>query len=433
MCKSFISAHLQIVEDLFWLEFMFNDLTFCLAEQDEGLDVYRFRRRAIQSDGQSAPPKIASGLTSIRFEMDDDRPHITYAVLQEGRSEFATNSKLRTTLLIYSNPAWKIFILTDLFIAYILDTCVYTFCKANERPFWAIVILLCFNFIFTFDVTIIVGLKFFKKWRKTLNLVEPDTFKVVINIILAIPYSFLYLVDNHVFNFHAIAPLIATIRVYRILEYFYNRSSQAGSNQWTTFLSQYLILFFLSVHTWACVWYLFANRTFDIHKLRTSWSLAAIYLPTEQTIDWYYVCTYWSVMFLTTNALGDLYPVTTAERVIAILATLLGFLLTTVVFVGSLTSQFITITTRRSKYVRQLKKIQNHLRLIQMDADTTKRIIGYATIIMYLLKRQITYKYPVMNIFAVITKTSGTKNQEFLNLSYLSFYPILYKWKSATI
>lgn len=309
--------------------------------------------------------------------IDEDKRQKTYAILQETRSEFATNSKLRTLLLIYSNPAWKIFILTTIFIAYILDTCVYTFYKSRKRPFWTIVILLCFNFIFTFDVVIIVGLKFFKKWRKTLNLVEPDTIKVVLNIILAIPYSFLYLVDDNLlqFNFHAIAPLIATIRVYRIIEYFYNRSSQAGSNQWTTFLSQYLILFFLSVHTWACVWYLFANRSFNIHKIRTSWSLAAIYLPTEETLDWYYVCTYWSVMFLTTNALGDLYPVTTAERVIAILATLLGFLLTTVVFVGSLTSQFITITTRRSKYVRQLKKIKNHLRLIKMDSDTTKRII----------------------------------------------------------
>lgn len=314
----------------------------------------------------------------MRFEIDKNKKQKTYAILQETRSEFSSNSKLRTLLLIYSNPAWKVFILTTLFISYILDTCVYTFYKSDERPFWTIIILLCFNFIFAFDVVIIVGLKFFRKWRKTLNLVEPETFIVVLNIILAVPYSFLYLLAdiNAQFNFHAIAPLVATIRVYRILEYFYNRSSQAGSNQWTTFLSQYLILFFLSVHTWTCVWFLFANRSFDLHKIRTSWSLAAVYLPTEVTLDWYYVCTYCSVMFLTTNALGDLYPVTTAERVIAILATLLGFLLTTVVFVGSLTSQFITITTRRSKYVRQLKKIKNHLRLIKMDTDTTKRIIG---------------------------------------------------------
>ncbi|KAF9821790.1 hypothetical protein SFRURICE_001901, partial [Spodoptera frugiperda] len=341
-------------------------------------DIYKYRRRATQSQlpGLSAPITAAA---NVRFEIDKNKKQKTYAILQETRSEFSSNSKLRTLLLIYSNPAWKVFILTTLFISYILDTCVYTFYRSDERPFWTIIILLCFNFIFAFDVVIIVGLKFFRKWRKTLNLVEPETFIVVLNIILAVPYSFLYLLAdiNAQFNFHAIAPLVATIRVYRILEYFYNRSSQAGSNQWTTFLSQYLILFFLSVHTWTCVWFLFANRSFDLHKIRTSWSLAAVYLPTEVTLDWYYVCTYCSVMFLTTNALGDLYPVTTAERVIAILATLLGFLLTTVVFVGSLTSQFITITTRRSKYVRQLKKIKNHLRLIKMDTDTTKRIIGY--------------------------------------------------------
>ncbi|KPJ19458.1 Potassium voltage-gated channel protein eag [Papilio machaon] len=74
---------------------------------------------------------------------------------------------------------------------------------------------------------------------------------------------------------------------------------------------------------------------------------------------------------------SDLYPVTTAERVTATAAILVGFLLTTIVFVGSLTSQFITITTRRAKYVRQLQKIQNHLKLIKMDEITTKRIIRY--------------------------------------------------------
>lgn len=309
--------------------------------------------------------------------MDEVQQKKTYAILQEGRSEFSTNSKLRKILLIYSNPAWNIFILTTLFIAYILDTCVYTFYTLSSRSFWVVAILLCFNFIFTLDVFILVGLKFIKKWRKTLNLVEPNTFNVIFNMILAIPYPLLYLLGDDIlqFNFHLISPMISTVRVHRILVYFYKRSSQAGSNQWTTFLSQYLILFFLSVHTWACVWYLFANKSFDINKIRTSWSFAAVYLPTEETIDWYYVCVYWSVMFLTTNALGDLYPVTTSERIVAISAALLGFLLTTVVFVGSLTSQFITLTTRRSKYVRQVKKIQNHLRLIEMDSETSKRII----------------------------------------------------------
>lgn len=206
---------------------------------------------------------------------------------------------------------------------------------------------------------------------------EPDTVKIVVDVILAIPFSFFYLINYEFlsFSFHAMSPLVATIRVYRIVEYFYDRSSQAGSNQWTSFLSQYLILFLLSVHTWTCIWYLFSYRSFDIHKIRSSWSYAAIYLPTESTMDWYYVCAYWSMMFLTTNALGDLYPVTVNERISAIIAILLGFLLTTVVFVGSLTSQFITITTRRSKYVRRLRKIQNHLKLINMDADTTNRII----------------------------------------------------------
>ncbi|KAF9418586.1 hypothetical protein HW555_004634, partial [Spodoptera exigua] len=286
---------------------------------EEHFNIYRYRRKATHSEIYPLPgfSGVRTSIApNVQFELDKNKHQKTYAILQETRSEFSTNSKLRTLF---------------------------------------------------FDVLIIVGLKFFRKWRKTLNLVEPETVKVVLNIILAVPYSFLYFLDdkNVQFNFHAIAPLVATVRVYRILEYFYNRSTQAGSNQWTTFLSQYLILFVLSVHTWACVWFIFANKSFDLHKIRTSWSLSAVYLPTEVTLDWYYVCTYWSVMFLTTNALGDLYPVTTAERIVAILATLLGFLLTTVVFVGSLTSQFITITTRRSKYVRQLKKIKNHLRIDQ--------------------------------------------------------------------
>lgn len=316
--------------------------------------------------------------SNIYYEIDEEKRQKTYAILQETRAEFAS-SKLRTILLFYSNSGWKFFMLVIVFIEYILDTCLYTFCEIEYRPFWVIVVIICFNFVFTIDVAILVGLKISKKWRKTLNLVEPDTTKVILDVMLAIPFSFLYLINYEFmsFNFHAISPLMATIRAYRIVEYFYHRSSQAGSNQWTSFLSQYLILFLLSVHTWTCIFYLFSYRSYDIHKIRNSWSYEAIYLPTESTMDWYFVCMYLSVMFLTTNALGDLYPVTIAERITAILGVLVGFLLTTVVFVGSLTSQFITITTRRSVYVRRLKKIQNHLNLINMDPDTTNRIIRY--------------------------------------------------------
>ncbi|XP_028170550.1 uncharacterized protein LOC114360170 [Ostrinia furnacalis] len=352
-------------------------------EEDKGsLDVYKYRRRADKDEiflNSTTFGRISDiDKQDVNYGIDQEKKHKTYTILQETRTEF-TNSKLRNILMIYSNPAWKVFILTILFISYLLESSMYTFCKPKDRPFWIIILVICSNFIFSLDVTIVFGLKFFRKWRKTLNLVEPETSRVILDVVLAMPYAFLYLVnyERTSFNYYAIAPIMALIRVYRIIEYFYNKSSQAGSNQWTTFLFQYLILFLLSVHTWTCVWYLFSDRNFDIHKVRSSWSTAAIYLPTEVTFDWYFVCSYWSVMFLTTNALGDLYPVTTTERITAITAILLGFLLTTIVFVGSLTSQFITITTRRSIYVRQLMKIRNHLALIKMDPDTTKRIIRY--------------------------------------------------------
>lgn len=343
---------------------------------ETGLDIYKYRGRQARDDimlRSSATKHLWDIEASNTFT--EEKQQTTYAMLQETPTEF-DDSKLRTTLLIYSNPAWKVFIMTALFTSYILDTCLYSFYNPNKRPLWGLVILFFLNFIFIFNVVVIVGLKFSRKWRKILNLVEPDTFKVILDIFLALPYSFLYLIHLELsFDFHAISPVVAAMRVYMIVEYFYNRSSQAGSNQWTTFLFQYIILFLLSVHTWSCVWYLFSDRSFDLHKIRSSWSHVAIYLPTESTIDWYYVCAYWSVMFLTTNALGDLFPVTTIERVTGILAILIGFLLTTVVFVGSLTSQFITVTTRRAKYVRRLRKIKNHLKLIKMDSETTKRII----------------------------------------------------------
>ncbi|XP_068626724.1 uncharacterized protein [Battus philenor] len=343
------------------------------------LDVYRYRNKMNREHMFKHPPEVGKSEDPSRGSEDENKKKPrTYAILQEQRSDYS-NKKLRYALLIYCNPAWKIFILSVLFISYVLETCLYTFCRRLEKSFWIIILLFSLNVIFSIDVIIIVGLKFFKKWRKTLNLMEPDIYRVILDIILAMPYTLFYFLDpdNSLFDFYTISPIIATIRVYRIIEYFYNRSSQAGSNQWTTFLVQYLILFVLCVHTWTCIWYLFAYRNYNIHKSRSSWSVAAIYLPTETTFDWYFICAYWSFMFLTTNALGDLYPVTTPERVTAIAAILVGFLLTTIVFVGSLTSQFITITTRRAKYVRQLKKIQNHLQLIKMDDCTTNRIIRY--------------------------------------------------------
>ncbi|XP_053605424.1 uncharacterized protein LOC128672350 isoform X1 [Plodia interpunctella] len=350
-------------------------------DEDAKFDVYKFRRRADRSKLSlntinSDIPRILS--QNIIYEVDDNKKSKRYAILQEPRIEFSFN-KFRALLLIYSDQSWKIFVLTTLFVEYLLDSCIYTFCKPEHRSLWLILLIVCLNSVYTFDVLIVCGLKFSRIWRKTLNLVEPSTSKVAIEVILAIPYSLLYLIraETAIFDFTIIAPIMSTLRAYRILELFYNKSSEAGSNQWTTFLFQYLMLLLLCVHSWTCVWFLFSYRHFDIHKIRLSWSAAAVYLPTEETFDWYFVCTYWSIMCLTTNAIGDLYPVTTSERIAAIGAILVGFALTTIVYVGSLTSQFITVTTRRAKYVRQLKKIKNYLHLIKMDTDTTKRIMSY--------------------------------------------------------
>lgn len=346
--------------------------------RETSLDFYKFRRKTDTGDlfNHNIFAK-KSDLSNIFLEIGDDKKHRTYAILQESRPDF-NNIKLRYFLLIYSNPTWKFFVVMSLCLSYIIDTCLYTFFRPKQRSNWLIIIVVALNLIFTLDVVMVVGLKFSKKWRKSLNLVEPDLTKVIIDIIVAVPYSLLYLAkfeENAPFDFFAIAPLAALIRIYRIVEHFYQKSMQAGSNQWSAFLGQYLLFFVLSAHSWTCIWYLFSYRGFDIHKIRNSWSVSAVYLPTETTYDWYFVCAYWSVMYLTTNALGDLYPVTTTERIMATLAVLLGFALTTIVLVGSLTSQFITITTRRSKYVRQMNKIQNHLKLIHMDEDTTRRII----------------------------------------------------------
>ncbi|XP_050349519.1 uncharacterized protein LOC126772954 [Nymphalis io] len=351
--------------------------------EDSSLSIYKYRRRNDKPNVFINPPSIGrfsdEHSHNILVEIDEKKQQKTYAILQECRSDF-NNNKLRYILLIYTNPIWNLFNLSSIFIAYFLETCLYTFTTPQNRSIWMIILIISLNLVFTVDVIIVFGLKFFEKWRKTLNLVEPETMRVVIDVILAVPYSFLYLIitiEHTAFNIYAIAPMMATARVYRIIEYSYIKSSQAGTNQWTTFLAQYLMLFLLSVHTWTCIWYLFSYRQFDIYKIQSSWSAAVVNLPTETTFDWYFVGAYWSVMIFTTNAFGDIYPVTTNERITAAIAVLLGFLLTTVVFVGSLTSLFITITTRRAKYVRQLKKIKNHLSLIKMDADTTKRIIRY--------------------------------------------------------
>lgn len=351
-----------------------------MDNDSSSLTVYKYRRRKDNLNVFINAPSVGlSGDQShnVLIEIDEQKRQKTYALLQEPRSEFS-NNKLRHVLLIYTNHIWNLINLSAILTAYFLETCLYTFTKPSERSIWIIILIFLLNCIFTMDVFVIFGLKFFEKWRKILNIVEPETKRVVIDALLAMPYSFLYLIhaeDHSSFSIYAIAPIMATARVYRIIEYSYTKSFQAGTNQWTTFLAQYLILFLLSVHTWTCIWYLFAYRDFNIHHIRSSWAISAVNLPTETTFDWYFVGAYWSVMFFTTNSLGDIYPVTTIERITAAIGVLLGFLLTTVVFVGSLTSLFITITTRRANYVRQLKKIQNHLSLINMDSDTTKRII----------------------------------------------------------
>ncbi|XP_063543200.1 uncharacterized protein LOC134751681 [Cydia strobilella] len=342
------------------------------------LDIYKYRKRKDRNELFKEPDGDTYNVQNETIEDDmAEKPKI-YAILQENRTEF-TNCNLRYFMLIYTNNMWNFVILSVVITAYILESWLYTFCLSKDRTTGIITLIICLNLIFTFDVVIIFCLKFIKRWRRTLNLVEPETCLVILDVMLAMPYGILYFFDLRLYKFDLcfFAPLVAGVRVYRVIMYFYNKSSQAGRNQWTTFLFQYLILFLLGVHTLTCIWFQFAYRGFELKNLRSSWSAGAIHLPTASVTDWYCVCAYWSIMMLTTNSFGDLYPITTAERIIAIVAVVIGFLLTTIVFVGSLTSQFLTITTRRSKYVRQLKKIQNHLKLIRMNDDTTRRIIRY--------------------------------------------------------
>lgn len=344
-------------------------------DENESFDIYKYRGNTSIFNNLLSIGIRKESATNIYTE-EHEKFQKKYTILQDTRSE-SHNAKLRYILLIYSTSSWKVFMLSVLIIAYLLDTWLYTFCHSNNRPLSIIIIVICLNLIFTLDVAIVFGLKFFKKWRKTLNLVEPNITRVIIDVILAIPYSVLYLCSykNEAFDYHIIVPIAAVARDYRILEFFYNKSSQAGRNQWSTFLLQYLILFLISVHSCTCVWFLFSYHYFDINKIRMSWTISASHLPRETVLDWYFVCAYVSVMWLTTNALGDIYPIVTGERIFATITVLLGFLLTTIVFVGSLTSQFITITAKRSKYISHLKKIQNHLRLIKMDTKTTNHIM----------------------------------------------------------
>ncbi|XP_041968067.1 uncharacterized protein LOC121725268 [Aricia agestis] len=353
------------------------------TSEDLSLSIYKYRSKKGKRDPLFFLPSFRresdETAPNIVIEVDEENRQKTYAVLQERRLDFAHN-KLRYALIIYCNPIWNLLVLSTIILNYIAETCLYTFIEELDKNLWLLMLGVFLNFVYIFDVVFVVGLKFFEKWRKTLNLVEPSTKRVIFDIVLALPYTFLYFIrsTNHCYNdFYAVAPIMATARVYRIIEYCCKKSSEAGTNQWTTFLAQYLTLFIISVHTWSCIWYMYSYKNFHIHRIRSSWAFKAMYMPVQTVFDWYFVCAYWSVMFFTTNALGDIYPVTSKKRVTATMAILIGFLLTTVVFVGSLTSLFITITTRRSRYVRQMRKIKNHLELIKMDDDTSKRILRY--------------------------------------------------------
>ncbi|KAG7309661.1 hypothetical protein JYU34_004149 [Plutella xylostella] len=346
--------------------------------EDKSSFIYKYRHRT-EGDELSVSPTygdlIEMGKTPKEGEQSTEKK---YSLLHENRTDFAEN-RLRYIFVTLSGSGWQIFVLVTIVVSFTLSTSLFTFCEPEERPLSLRIILGLFSMVFAVDVLFEIWLKFSTDSRRTLNLMEPDTCRVVIDGILALPYAMFFFIGLNLPNVYAIIPLVFTIRLYRLLEYFYISSSQAGRNQWSAFIFQYLVLFLTFVHLNTCIWYLMSYKEFDVKNIRKSWSISIglSYLPTETKLDWYLVSLYWSVMLISTNALGDIYPETTTERTAAIIANLLGFFLTSIVFVGSLTSQFITITTRRSNYVRQLRKIQNHLELIKMDTDVTKRILGY--------------------------------------------------------
>ena len=111
----------------------------------------------------------------------------------------------------------------------------------------------------------------------------------------------------------------------------------------------------LACHTAACIW--LAIPEFDIESNRSWKSDSTNMIEKENRIEQYFAALYWAFTALTTVGFGDIFAVTTTERIFSIITMAIGvtFYAYATATVASIIHSFDVRSSRQRKKIEQLR------------------------------------------------------------------------------
>lgn len=185
---------------------------------------------------------------------------------------------------------------------------------------------------------------------------------IVADIIAALPLAALFGVPwLQLFRLTKIAKVVYLIQIFRRIKAHFTN---------TILLMQFLYWAAIATHWLSCGW-------IRIHGLDHDVDVETNYIDAL----------YWTVSTMTTVGYGDITPVTSLERLYAIITMIFGYS-----FLGYLIGSFASILTKKDpikeKYTQNMEKLTNAARYANLPLDLQRRIYDYFN---YQMTRRVGY------------------------------------------
>jgi hypothetical protein len=291
-----------------------------------------------------------------------------------------------------SPDIWKIFILVTIFVSFFLVSFSYVFLKKVDKKIFYLILTL--DMIYILDY--VVGLLnfFWRKVRIRLNKQPIRTKSVLItDFFVSFPYSYTYKLFCHTYNHITFLCIrsILLLHLSHFVLFFKEKWKTAGNNHIKYFTIQYIICFLVFTQCFACLWYLLAfpdDPSYGwskVNDLRDKYKHAS-----EQ----YIICIYFALINITNRNYGDLVPLGIGEKILisnnprnqdctslticfTVAMLCIGFILTTGIFIATLSFLLDIKYKRRTTLKMQLQNVLMYLKSISTSIGNREIIERY--------------------------------------------------------
>lgn len=142
-------------------------------------------------------------------------------------------------------------------------------------------------------------------------------------------------------------------------------------------LLKFLVIFFAVVHWLGCIFF-FVHVLEDISGVQFTWVSRSLTLEEQNNIWMCYLASvHWSLATITTVGYGDVKPVATAERVVAVLGMIIGTTMFAFV-IGTMISLIEGFAARSTSFQNYMDVMANFAGRVGVPAHLLKRLHNYS-------------------------------------------------------